>query len=265
MRAISALRGPFPDSRRIFSFASPLLCLPASTSLGEALVGGPVEGSSGRRDHTRMPDQLTVSTGVPLLRRFQNVKICVTICYSMAAKSTVWPRGETGPGGLAFGYMRNAEGLREPERKVSLTPVELALSRRRFKRSTYERAQRFFAGFHVTMSLVFILTYIYTSTAGQPLHCNYRYKVLHNIFSNTCGHTRSTARRGEAPPVCPIVIPDKPSLARLRFPDSSHTRKGGSPIVKTRSHDDIYLCRSAGRVSGRYNRCVFNGFGCVGK
>ena len=147
MRAISALRGPFPDSRRIFSFASPLLCLPASTSLGEALVGGPVEGSSGRRDHTRMPDQLTVSTGVPLLRRFQNVKISVTTCSSMAAKRTVWPSSETEPGRLAFGYMRNAEGLREPERKVCFTPVELALSRRRLKRSTYERAQRLMQAF----------------------------------------------------------------------------------------------------------------------
>ena len=147
MRTISAFRGPFPESRWTFSFASPLPCPPASTFLREALVGGPVKGSSGRRKHKRMPDQITVSRGVRLLRRFQNVKISVTTCSSMAAKRTVWPSSETEPGRLAFGYMRNAEGLREPERKVCFTPVELALSRRRLKRSTYERAQRLMQAF----------------------------------------------------------------------------------------------------------------------
>ena len=43
----------------------------------------------------------------------------------MAAKSTDWLSGEPGAGGLAFCYARNAKGLREPERKRYLTPVEL--------------------------------------------------------------------------------------------------------------------------------------------
>jgi len=143
MRAISALRGPFHDPRRTVSFASPLPCLPASTSLGEALVGGPVEGSSGRSKHRRMPDQLAVSIGVRLLRRFQNVIISVTIIYSMAAKSTIWPSSEMGPGRLEFGYMRNAKGLREPERTVCLTPVEIALSRGEFIVPLQAFTQRF--------------------------------------------------------------------------------------------------------------------------
>ena len=43
----------------------------------------------------------------------------------MAAKNTVWPSGETGAGGLAFCYTRNAKDSREPERKACLTPVGL--------------------------------------------------------------------------------------------------------------------------------------------
>ena len=35
----------------------------------------------------------------------------------MAAKNTFWPSGETGAGGLAFSYTRNAKGLRKPARK----------------------------------------------------------------------------------------------------------------------------------------------------
>ena len=42
----------------------------------------------------------------------------------MAAKGTVWSRGETGASGLAFSYTCNAKGLREPERKGCLMPVE---------------------------------------------------------------------------------------------------------------------------------------------
>ena len=60
-----------------------------------------------------------------LLLPFQNTKINIIICYPMAAKSTVGPSGETGTGGLAFCYTRNYKGLREPERKGCLTPVEL--------------------------------------------------------------------------------------------------------------------------------------------
>ena len=118
----------------------------------------------------------------------------------------------------------------------------------------------FNAGFHITVLLAFIHTYIYfVCQYARPTTT--RYKVLQNILSNICGHTRSTARRAEDPLVCSIVIPDKPSLSRVRFPDSARTRKGGPRIFKTQGHDDIYLYRSAGRVIGRYNRCEFNGFG----
>ena len=42
----------------------------------------------------------------------------------MAVQSIVWPSGEQA-GGLGFYYTRNAKGLREPEGKGWLTPVEL--------------------------------------------------------------------------------------------------------------------------------------------
>ena len=43
----------------------------------------------------------------------------------MAAKSAVWPSGETGAGGLTLCYASRAKGIREPERKGGSTPVEL--------------------------------------------------------------------------------------------------------------------------------------------
>ena len=54
----------------------------------------------------------------------------------MAATSMVWPSGGTGAGGLAVCYTRNVKGLREPERKGGLTPVELGKSRSSCKHST---------------------------------------------------------------------------------------------------------------------------------
>ena len=62
----------------------------------------------------------------------------------MASKSKDYPSGKTGACGPAFCYTRNAEGLREPERKKGcLTPVELDYSRRYCKRSKYERIIRY--------------------------------------------------------------------------------------------------------------------------
>ena len=109
----------------------------------------------------------------------------VFICYPTAAKSTFWPRGKTGAGGLAFCYTRNAKGLRDPERKGCVTPVELDSSRRSCKRSMYVRGKHekcrfffegihlFYEGFHATVFVIFILFSAYTKytiTCDQPLH-----------------------------------------------------------------------------------------------
>ena len=58
---------------------------------------------------------------IAAVSKFENV----IICYPMTAKNMVRPSGKKGVGGLAFCYTRNAKGLREPEKKGGLTPVEL--------------------------------------------------------------------------------------------------------------------------------------------
>ena len=102
----------------------PLPCPPVSTSPGEGLPGSLFEGSCGRCKRRSMPNRLNVGCVCPLITAFSKYEK-VLICYPMAAKSTDWPSGETGAGGLAFCYERNGKDLREPERKGCLTPVEL--------------------------------------------------------------------------------------------------------------------------------------------
>ena len=100
----------------------PLPYPPASTSRGEGLLGGLLEGSCGRRKRRTMPNRLNVGIRpriTAVVSKYENVIIF------LAPKSMVWPRGETGAAGLALCYTSNAKGLRAPERKGCLTPVEL--------------------------------------------------------------------------------------------------------------------------------------------
>ena len=70
-----------------------------------------------------MPNRPNIDVYARLLQLFQDTKM-QSYLLSDGAKCTDWPSGETGAGGLAFCYTRNAKGLREPERKGCLTPVE---------------------------------------------------------------------------------------------------------------------------------------------
>ena len=121
------------SAREPFHLLLQLSCPPASTSSGEALPGGLLEGSCGRRKRRRMPNHRNVGMCplITVVSKYENVLICVP----MAAMSTVWPSGETGAGVLAFYCTRNAKGLREPERKGCFAPVEFYWSRRSCKRS----------------------------------------------------------------------------------------------------------------------------------
>ena len=88
------------------------------------LPGGLLEGSFGRRRRRRMPNQLNVGICARVLLPFQNAKT-LSSAISHGGEKYIWPSGEAGAGGPAFCYTRNAKGLREPEKKGGLTPVEL--------------------------------------------------------------------------------------------------------------------------------------------
>ena len=73
----------------------------------------PVRGLVRPCKRTSMPNRLNVGMYARLSLPFQ-IRKCphlAGICYPMAAKSTVWPSGDTGAGALAFCYARNVKGL----------------------------------------------------------------------------------------------------------------------------------------------------------
>ena len=122
----SALRSsrPFFLTRgELFGWLLSLSSPPASTALREGRPGGLLEGSCGRRERRSTANRLSGMCD-PLLLPFQNTEMFL-ICFPMAAKSTVRPRGRKGAAELAFCYARNVQGLRDPEEKGCLTPVEL--------------------------------------------------------------------------------------------------------------------------------------------
>ena len=65
IRVLSALRSPFLDSRRAFSFASSPPFPPASTAPGEVLHAGLLEGSCGLRRRRDMRNRLNAGTYAP--------------------------------------------------------------------------------------------------------------------------------------------------------------------------------------------------------
>ena len=119
-----------------FRWLLTLTCPPASTPPGEGLPCGLLESSCGRRKRRSILKTDQTSACMPAYYcRFRIRKSYHAL--SDGGEKYGLPSGETGAGGLAFCYTRNAKGPREPERKGCLTPVEFDWSRRSCKRSTY--------------------------------------------------------------------------------------------------------------------------------
>ena len=121
---LSALRGPFLDARRTLSFASSATVLAFLGLTRRGPVWWPARGLvrlAYAQQYAQPAKRRHVGPLITAVSKYENV----IIRYPMAVKSTDWPSGGTSAGGLAFCYARNAKGLREPERKRYLTPVEL--------------------------------------------------------------------------------------------------------------------------------------------
>ena len=134
--------------RLLLPLPSPL----ASTSPAEGLPGGLLEGSRCRCKRSTIPNRLNVSMYARLLLLFQNTGKNVPSCYPIAEKSPALTRGETGAGGLASCWVRNAKGTGASLRSnyISLREVVIRRYVECFARKSIVRGSNlFYEGFDV--------------------------------------------------------------------------------------------------------------------